>query len=82
MTTNFPNAQRSPELSAALLAESFRRMQIQTAALQIDPEKRMIFNFVMNELPPDPKKRNTPCPCRSGKKFKNCCLKKRNGKRF
>lgn len=20
-------------------------------------------------------KRNTPCPCRSGKKYKNCCLK-------
>jgi uncharacterized protein YecA (UPF0149 family) len=23
--------------------------------------------------------RNDPCPCRSGKKFKNCCMKKQNG---
>lgn len=30
---------------------------------------------------PEPKKvgRNDPCPCGSGKKFKNCCLKKQGG---
>ena len=35
-------------------------------------------------LPPKPEAkkkvgRNDPCPCRSGKKFKNCCLKKQSG---
>lgn len=37
---------------------------------------------VSRPLPPAAKPnvgRNDPCPCRSGKKFKNCCMKKQNG---
>lgn len=63
-------------------AEAFRRMKIQTQAHQVDEEKKLIFNFVMTQLQPDPRKRNDPCFCRSGRKYKNCCLKRNNGRRF
>jgi uncharacterized protein YecA (UPF0149 family) len=42
-----------------------------------DEERRRAAMMRGRPMPPRTVGRNDPCPCGSGKKFKNCCERKR-----
>lgn len=49
-----------------------------TSFKKIEVKKKKAGPKVMPITPRNKIGRNTPCPCRSGKKFKKCCLLKRS----
>lgn len=68
-----------------------RRLEAEAKRLKAELAKRKSRQQVPGSIPSQPDRfgfassgrvhvgRNDPCPCRSGKKFKNCCMKKQNG---
>ena len=69
------------------MEETSQRLKVEEQRLQreihrLEAEKSRLTQEQYEEEEPPPKKkigRNDPCPCGSGKKFKKCCMRKRQG---
>lgn len=68
---------------AAMLAYTIEKLSGKKtpAASKAAPPARPVPRSILPPRPASRQKvgRNDPCPCGSGKKFKNCCIKKRSG---
>lgn len=64
------NNQKRESMEAAISNDQMKRFQAMAKAWQ-EAHTQKVRKF-------DKVGRNDPCPCGSGKKFKNCCIDKKN----
>lgn len=70
------NLPHTPSISVNPLQVPRRRRRLTVMRPTPDPESRNDRRLIPIRRPDAPIGRNDPCPCGSGKKYKNCCFRK------